>query len=150
MCHGLPNGKGGGPSGPVAALAGAKSTRDKVRRADRFAELAVNGEPVEQFLGSLRRNAGTLNPQTGESLHRSGLLDEAPLSRATTNVIEQSEADGGKVGFLPRNHKDGQAQVPVQKTAPTSRTSPRCSRVKGTSSKAITCASLGTGTPAGW
>ena len=107
--------RAGGRSGPVAALAGAKSTRDKVRRADRFGELAVNGEPVEQFLGSWRRNAGSLNPQTRESLHRSGLFDEFPLSCAAANVIEQSEADGGKVGFLPRNHKDGQAQVAVQR-----------------------------------
>ena len=98
----------------MAAFASPETARDEVRRADRFRQAAMDGKPPEQFFGRLRRNAGALGPHTGESLHRSGLLDELPLAGAAPDVVEQRPTDRGEVRLSAGDDEDGHACLAMQ------------------------------------
>lgn len=66
----------------MPALAGGDPAGDRVRSAQRFGQLAVHGQALQQLDGAFGRDTGAPHIDAGERLHRPGTLDQPQLARA--------------------------------------------------------------------
>ncbi len=96
--------------GAMCALAERDPGGDQMRASQRFGDVAVDRESMNEPLGLAERKPLALNKKPREGFHRPSPLDQAPLVHSSRDPLEERTPDGIQVRTPSCDHEHRNAQ----------------------------------------